>query len=232
MADDDEFLTQTPPSLYPEAVAHVVGEDHADDPIVGVAKEALSVATASWRATLVAHKTIMQDPTRTPLGNQQRSAEAAARRQTEALQRLDAAAERTRREMSFIDDSIGAAFDPPAPPLVSLIAQRMASMKPADRSRILTDALQQDDRVTLGAVLSAAPAWTFGMTSAEKDLLRVQYQHARFPAAVARREALEKTVDAIYRAGQALITAHGKMFDQKKIDHAAALARAADEASQ
>lgn len=231
MADDD-FTTQIPPAVHPDNVTHVVGEDFAADPIVGAAREALSVATASWKATLSGHATIMADPTRTALGNMQRSSEAAARRQTEALQRLDAAAERVRREIGFIDDSVGAAFDPPAPPLVSLIAQRMASMKPSDRSRILTDALEQDDKVTLGAVLSAAPAWAFGMTSTEKDLLRVQYQHARFPAAVARREALEKTVDAIHRAGQALIGAHARMFDQKKIDQAAALARAADEATQ
>jgi hypothetical protein len=231
MTDDqpDALITATPLALHEGNFAKV----HADfqaDPVVNLLKDATGNARASWGATYVGHRKTLADPLHTEDSNMQRSAKAAARRQDESLRGLDAACQRAARELQMIDEALSKPADPPAPHLVKLVADRLSSMSQEQRSKIISEALQNDDKVTINAVLFSAPAWTFGLSNAERDLYRVQYQRSAFPTAVARRAELEKAVDIATSAGQALIQAHGKLFDRKRLDEAAKLSQAAEAA--
>ena len=224
----DEFITETPLSLHPD-VLKTVGEDHQDDPIVSVMRDALATARGSWQATLSAHKTVMSDPTKTEATNLQRSATAAARRQQEALQRLDAAVERATREISFIDQTVSTPTDPVPPHVVSLVADALRSMTPTQRSEAIADAIQSGDSATVCALFTG-PAYAFGLTRVERDMYKHQYLQAVYPQALARRAALEAGIEKVKNAGQSLMAAHAKMFDKKRLDDAEARAKAAEDA--
>jgi hypothetical protein len=224
----DEYLTQTPLSLHPD-VLQTLGHDHQEDPVVGLMKDALSTARASWQATLAGHAKVMADPTRTETSNMQRSATAAARRQTEALQRLDGAIERAQREIGFIDQTVATPADPTPPHVVGLVASALRSMTPQQRSEAITDAIQSGDSATVCALFTG-PAYAFGLTQTERNMYKHQYLQTAYPAALARRAALEAGIEKVKSAGQSLMLAHAKLFDKKKLDDAAARAKAAEDA--
>jgi hypothetical protein len=225
----DELLTKTPLSLHPQ-VLETLGTDHQDDPVVSVARDALATARGSWQATLTGHAKVMSDPTRTEAANMQRSADAAQRRQTEALQRLDSAVERVQREISFIDDSLAAAVEPPAPHVTSLIANRLSGMTADARHKVISAAIAADDRATLGAVLHVGPAWLYGLSDVERNMYLHSFRAERFPQALARRAALERAAELVKNGGSSLMVAHAKMYNRKALDDAAARARQAEEA--
>jgi hypothetical protein len=226
---DELSPTQVPLQLHPANFTRV-HEDYQADPVVLGLKEALSVADASWRATLVGHRKVMSDPMHTPEANLDRSAKAAYRRQDEALKRLDGAVQRCARELQMIDEALNKPADPPPPHLVRLVADRLAGMKPDDRRKIIGNALQADDAATINSVLYGAPAWVFGMSNEERDLYKSQYQRTKYPAAVARKAELEKAAGIATAGGQALFEAVGKLIDRKRLDSATALAQAAEAA--
>jgi hypothetical protein len=229
MADDELKVTEIPMQLQPQ-MWETVPEDFHADPVVSVLRDAHATAKASWTATLTGHRRIMVDPLHTETMNLKRSADAAGRRQDEALRRLDGAVERARREITFIDDAMAQPQDPPAPHVVTLIANRLSNMRSEDRSKILSDALANDDRATLGAALFSGPAWVYGMSQPERDMLLHSYRQARFPQALARKAALEQAISVVTNAGQALIQANGKLIDRKRLDDAVMLAKAAEAA--
>jgi hypothetical protein len=225
----DEINTAVPLALHP-GVLETVGEDFQADPVVSTMRDALGTAHASFQATVVGHRKIMADPTHTEAANLQRSASAAARRQDEALRRLDGAVERCNREIGFINDTLSTPEDPPAPYVTSLIADRMSAMTQEERHKVISEAMRADDRATLGAVLFCGPAWVFGLSDTERQMYRHSYLAERYPAALARKAALERAVELVKNGGQSLMTAHAKLFDQKRLDDAAARARQAEEA--
>lgn len=204
--------------------------DHAADPVVIHLRDAHAIANAAWKATLVGHRRVMADPTNTPMRNLQRSAEAATRRQQEALARLDATTDRARREIQMIVEATSRPDDPPAPHMVRMVADRLSSMKPDQRSKIIGEALASDQKATLHAVLWSGDAWMFGMSNEEREMWRAQYRQSRFPQALARKAALERAIELASAGGTALMTATARLIDKRQLDQAAALAQAAQDA--
>lgn len=225
----DAVNTAIPLALHPETLK-AIGDEYQDDPVVTTLRDALSTARASHEATLTGHRKILADPTQTPAANWQRSATAAARRQEEALRRLDSALDRARRELDTINEAVNRVPDPPAPHVTRMIAESLRTMGPKERRAAIAEALQAGDGAVIGAVCYIGPAFAYGLSREERYMLRLQHQQAAYPAALARREALENAVDLVKLGGQALILAHTKMYDQHQLDHAAALARAASDA--
>jgi hypothetical protein len=224
----DEINTAVPLSLHPD-VLQTIGEDHQQDPVVHLLRDALATARGSWLATLAGHAKVMQDPLHTPERNMQRSATAAAKRQQEALQRLDGAVERATREISFIDQTVATPAEPVPPQLLSLVADALRSMTSQQRSEAINEAIQTGDSATI-ASLFTGPAYAFGLTPVEREMYKHQYIQTTFPQALARRAALQAAVEKVKSAGQSLMLAHAKMFDKKKLDDAEAMARSAEEA--
>jgi hypothetical protein len=225
----EEINTAVPLSLHPD-VMQTLGEDFQTDPIVHVLRDALGTAHASWKATLAAHDKVMADPLSTPQRNMQRSAAAAAKRQQEALSRLDAAVERAQREVGFINDAVNQVPDAPPSYVVRMVADTLRELTPQKRSAVIAEALQVGDTSIIGPALFVGPPASYGLTRSERDMLRHQYQSSAYPAALARRTALEAGIEKLKQGGQALIAAHSKKFDQKMLDDAAARARQAEEA--
>lgn len=229
MTEDAELVTKTPLQLHPEVLS-TLGADHQSDPVVGNMRDALSTARASWHATLTGHKKILADVTNTEMANLQRSAKAADRRQTEALQRLDQAVERGRREIAMITEGVNRTPDPPAPHVSRMVAEALRSMDAKDRGNAIAEALKAGDHATLGAVLFVGPPFAYGLSRTERDVFLHQYQHATYPDAMKRRAALERGIDLLMKAGPSLLEAHAKLFPRDKLDQAAALAREAEAA--
>lgn len=225
----DEINTSVPLSLHPQ-VLEVIDADFQSDPVVGVARSALDAAHISFTATVDGHKRVMQDPTHTPTANLQRSATAAAKRHQQALQHLDSAVERITREIQFIDEAMAKQAEPPPSSTVELVATRLSNMKHEERSKIISEAMRTGQTGTINAVLWSVDPWLFGMTMEEREMWRHQYRQANSPQAIKRKAALEQAVERLKLAGQSMHIAHAKMFDKKKLDDAAARAKAAEEA--
>jgi hypothetical protein len=225
----DSLITNTPLALHPQNFT-TLGDDHQNDPVVVVMRDALGNAHASWTATLTGHKKVMSDPLNTPLRNMQRSSDAAAKRQDEALRRLDAAVERGRREIEAIDEAVNRVPDPPPSYVVRMVSETMRGLSQKERGEAIAEALRDGDTEMLGAVLFCGPAKCYGLTKSERDLFRRQYQQTAYPDALKRRAALERSVELLKRGGTSLMESNAKLFDRAKLDEAAALSQAAAEA--
>jgi hypothetical protein len=220
-----EIDTSIPLALHPD-VLQTVGEDWQTDPVVGAARSALDTAHKTFAATVHGHRTILADVTHTPEANLQRSSKVAATRQTETLQRLDGAIERCNREIQAIDTAIATPPNPVPPHLIGVVASALRSMTPEQRSAAVTEAIQSGDAATIH-LLFQGPAFASGMTAQERSLHKTTYLHTSFPHAIARRAALEHTVERLMAAGQSLHSAHAALFDRKRLEDAAEKARAA-----
>lgn len=232
MADDkptDIKVTDLPLTMHEGHWTTVHDDFRADEAVVSLrlAHEAVRMA---YESSLRTHRAVMADPLQTEAANLQRSANHAHKRQAEALTKVDAALDRARRTLAAIDEATSRPADPPSPEVSKLISSRLLSMSADDRQKVIAEALATDDedsRQILGAALSFGPALIYGLSKSERDMYRARYQQLRFPAALARKAAIEKAIGITNAGGTSLISSVSKLIDAGAVRRAQELAAVA-----
>jgi hypothetical protein len=151
-----------------------------------------------------------------------------------AAKKLDAARERAKREIERLEAETSG---PPEPKHVSgsmleaEIRSALAAMKPADRAKALSEAVEQGDDLVLGAALRG-PRLLTGLGAAERDMLRHKWRARHFPAEIERAQRLKAAVADLDRGGTLLLGFIGGLTDGEAIKQAEAAEAAALTASR
>jgi hypothetical protein len=227
MADENKVDTRIPLTLHPAVFAARIPVDHHGDHAINQLQSAHATARRSLETTLASHSAIIADPTFTPVRNLQRSGEAAERRKADALAAIDEAVKRAHVSLEGIADTMAKAVEGPSSSTVEAVASRLAEKSPEERRKIISAALQADDKITLAGIFRL-PAWMSGLSDAERDLYRAQYQRAKFPDLIARKAAIEAAIELSMDAGTALCKTIHELVDAKAVADAMKAAAAAE----
>jgi hypothetical protein len=168
---------------------------------------------------------VMANPMATALSNQRTVQDTAGKLLPSATLQLDAALVAGRRVVAE-----AAALAPEAPRdakdvlLAGEIRQKLASMSPAERGRMI----ENDDRVASAAF--NAPPMLSGLGEAEQEALRDRWRRKRYPAQVARAERLQRAMPDVEQAGEVLLSCFGSLTDSRALAEATERERAAQDA--
>ena len=222
-------VTEVPLNMVGELWKRI-DEKHSSDPTISTLKGVHTETLLTLATVTHTHRDVMADVTQTSSANMYRSYQHAQKAKATLLERHERAIIKARETLAAIDDACNRVPDAPAPHMVRMVYDSLQRMTSADRSATIRKALEVDDRATLGAVLLQGPAYLWGISDAERDMHRDEYRRARYPDALARREAIERGMEITNASARTLVERIDALYDQGKIREAETRAATAKKA--
>jgi hypothetical protein len=178
--------------------------ERISDPALDALSAALGVAFQSGEKISALASALKDDLTIAPAARALKLRETALKLGASAAAKLDAAKERALREMEAVERQTGSPPPPANPLAMQLEAElraHLASMKQSERDKYLG----KPDDVIAAAVLRGHPALC-SMTEAEQKIYRERWRQTRYAAEADRIARLTKAIEAVERAGAALVS--------------------------
>ncbi|TIP69429.1 MAG: hypothetical protein E5X53_32695 [Mesorhizobium sp.] len=212
----------TPPmALNGAAVLHFA-DAKQPDVVLSLMARALDAGRSAAEKASQIRAALLSDTTLTEPARHLRIKQEVIRALEPALREIDAKTDAAQAEIAKIRDAIAS----PALPtgvldnfVMSAVLTRLSGMKPAERSKVLAEALANGDDRTVGIVLTSPP-WLSGLSQNEHDLLRARFGLQRHAEQMKRVERLEKATEAMTRARTATESYAAGMFNKALADEA------------
>ncbi|MCF6100357.1 hypothetical protein [Mesorhizobium muleiense] len=216
---------QPPAALDGRNILHF-GDAAAPDVALTLMAGTLDAARSAVEKAVTARSALLQDVNLTEQARHLKIKQAVIQTIGPQVGAIDKRIEAVQGEIAKIKLDISA---PKFSPLVQdnfvqqAIINRLASMKPAERSAVLSEALSSGDDRTLGIVLSS-PAWLSGLSQNEHDHLKARFGLKRHGEQVRRVQRLEKALEAMERARASVESFAAGLFNQQLANEAEAAA--------
>jgi hypothetical protein len=155
-----------------------------NEPVQDLAVEDMrSVSKFAWDAAdkiEAAHAMVMKQSGLTEVGRHAKSREMSLAVAANVAKKLDAAKRRTAEAIRKLEEKIAA--PPPAgdPAIIAAMRARLPTMKPAERKKVIHDAIKNNDAATMFATL-AVPGWMIGERDHAHNLRLCAWQRVTFP---------------------------------------------------
>lgn len=220
-------LGLTPTAITPPVALHGANVLHFDDSkspdlMLSFMARALDSGRAAAERAFKIRAALLGDTTLTEAARHLRIKQEVIRALEPALREIDAKTDAAQAEIDKIKNAIAAPSLPTSTIdnfVMTATLTRLASMKQAERSKVLAEALATGDDRTLAITLSS-PAWLSGLSQNEHDLLRSRFGLQRHAEQMKRVERLQKAVEAMSRARTATESYAAGMFNKALADEA------------